>query len=90
MKLLKDSFLIKNKLGLHARAAAKFVNIVTKYKSEVTVIKDDKKVNGKSIMSLIMLTALLDDTIEVSVQGDDAGECIKDLEMLVDNKFGED
>ena len=90
MKLLKGSFLIKNKLGLHARAAAKFVNIVTKYNSEVTVIKDDKEGNGSSIMSLIMLTVLLNDTINVSIQGDDADECIKDLEMLIDNKFGED
>lgn len=90
MKLLKGSFLIKNKLGLHARAAAKFVNIVTKYNSAVTVIKDDKEGNGNSIMSLIMLTALLNDTIEVSIQGNDADECIKDLEMLVDSKFGED
>ena len=90
MKLLKSSFLIKNKLGLHARAAAKFVNTVTKYNSEVTVKKEDKEVNGKSIMSLIMLTALLDDTIEVSIQGDDAADCIKDLEILVDSKFGED
>ncbi len=90
MKLLKGLFLIKNKLGLHARAAAKFVNVVTKYNSEVTVIKGDQNGSGNSIMSLIMLTALLDDTIEVSVQGDDADECIKELEMLVDNKFGED
>ena len=82
--------LITNELGMHARAATKFVQAANKFKSGVTVEKDGQSVNGKSIMGVLMLVAAKGSWITVKAQGDDAKEALDALAALVKGKFGED
>lgn len=80
---------IRNKLGLHARAAVKFVQLAAKYKSEVRVEKDGQEVNGKSIMGLLTLVAALGAEITLIVVGSDAEDAAAQLSALVDRGFDE-
>ncbi len=84
------SFIIKNKLGLHARAAANFVNIANKFKSSIEVEKDNMKVNGKSILGILMLAAGRGSRITLIADGEDAKEAIEELGKLINNGFGEE
>ena len=86
----RANVLIVNELGLHARAAALFVKEANKFDSEIIVIKDGIKAEGKSIMSLMMLAAPKGSTLEIIAKGNDAVEAVNMLESLVENKFGED
>jgi phosphocarrier protein len=81
--------LIVNKLGLHARAAAKFVTTASRFESEITVRRDGREVNGKSIMGVMMLAAARGTTVEVTASGPDAQEALEALHALVDDRFGE-
>ena len=81
---------ITNELGMHARAATKFVQTANKYQSAVTVEKDGQSVNGKSIMGVLMLVAAKGSSILVRCTGADAEEAMKALAQLVKDKFGED
>ncbi len=83
-------FLIVNKRGLHARASAKFVQMVETFDARITVSKDGTTVGGTSIMGLMMLAASTGCSIEVSAEGNQAGEALNALEQLVANKFGEE
>ncbi|HEX5037418.1 MAG TPA: HPr family phosphocarrier protein [bacterium] len=83
------TFLISNELGLHARAAAQFVKIASRFASEITVVKDSRDVNGKSIMGILMLAAAKGSKITVKAAGADASEALHALEELIQNKFGE-
>ena len=87
---LKETFVIKNELGLHARAATRFVQTANRYRSDVEVEKDDQTVNGKSIMGVLMLVASRGTKIQVRVKGDDAAACIAALRELVEGRFGEE
>ncbi len=80
---------IQNELGLHARAAAQFVQTANKYRADVTVEKDGEEVNGKSILSLMMLAAPIGSEIMLKAEGDDAIDLLESLVTLIDNKFGE-
>ena len=80
---------IINRLGLHARAAAKFVQTAAHYGCEVAVSKDGKKVNGKSIMGVMMLAAAQGATIEIATTGVDEQDALDALTRLVANRFGE-
>jgi phosphocarrier protein len=80
---------IKNELGLHARAAAQFVQTANKFRAEITVSKDGEEVNGKSILSLMMLAAPIGSEIVLKADGEDAMELLDSLMVLIDNKFGE-
>jgi phosphocarrier protein HPr len=80
---------IRNKLGLHARAAVKFVQLASKFKAEIKVAKDGQEANGKSIMGLLTLVAAFGMEIEVKAVGSDAGEAIAGLSALVDRGFDE-
>ena len=80
--------LIRNQLGLHARACALFVKAASRFKSEITVERDGLAVNGKSIMGVMMLAAEEGSTITVKAVGPDADEATKALQELVDGKFG--
>ncbi len=80
--------LIRNQLGLHARACALFVKTSSKFKSEVFVARDDLEVNGKSIMGVMMLAAEEGATIVVRASGPDEQEALAALKELVDGKFG--
>jgi phosphocarrier protein len=86
----KKQFTIKNELGLHARAAAAFVKIANRYRSEIFVSKETLKVNGKSIMGILMLAAAKGMTIDIEVSGDDATEALEALGKLIEDKFGEE
>lgn len=81
---------ILNELGMHARAATKFVQLATKYSCEVFVEKDGQQVNGKSIMGVLMLVASKGSVIKIQTTGDDAEEAGEALAALVADKFGED
>jgi len=80
---------ITNKRGLHARASAKFVQLVERFNADVTVTRNGETVGGSSIMGLMMLSAGLGTTITVSATGADAAEAITAIANLVGSKFGE-
>ena len=80
---------IKNKLGLHARAAALLVKTTNAFASEVVLEKDRQRVNGKSIMGVMMLAAAKGSTLKVEAEGPDALEVVSQVEALVNDLFGE-
>jgi phosphocarrier protein HPr len=86
---LRESFVIENRLGLHARAAALFVQTVAALEADVFVAKDGETVNGKSIMGLMMLAAGMGSTIQVEVRGREAAEAMNAIRVLIKNKFRE-
>jgi phosphocarrier protein len=90
MNRQKGDFVIKNQLGLHARAAASFVKIANRYVSEIMVAKESVRVNGKSIMGVLMLAATKGSTINIEIVGDDAEEAFEALGNLIEDKFGEE
>jgi phosphocarrier protein len=79
-------FEIKNRLGLHARPAAMFVQLCSKYKSKVKVMKEDQEVDGKSIMGLLTLAAGCGNRIRVITNGEDEEELLNELEDLIERK----
>jgi phosphocarrier protein HPr len=80
--------LIRNQLGLHARACALFVKTASKFKCEVMVSRDGLEVNGKSIMGVMMLAAEAGSTIVVKAEGPDEQAALAAIRELVDGKFG--
>ncbi|MDA3919203.1 MAG: HPr family phosphocarrier protein [Salinisphaera sp.] len=80
---------IVNKLGVHARAASKFVTVASQYDARVTVVKDGREVSGKSIMGVMMLAAARGSSIQVTAEGDDADAALNALDALVADRFGE-
>jgi phosphocarrier protein len=80
---------IKNKLGVHARAAALLVQTVNRFSAQVTISKDGQTADGRSIMGVLMLAATQGSTIEVEAAGDDAEQAVKAIEKLVDKRFNE-
>ena len=81
---------IVNQRGLHARASAKFVATASRFKSEITVVKDDNSVSGRSIMGLMMLAAAKGATVELIANGPDARDAIAALTSLIAARFHED
>ena len=87
--MIQNTTTIINKLGLHARAAAKFVNQASLFDSEVFLQRNKLKVNGKSIMGVMMLAAAKDSEIEIIIDGVDEKQAMQSLLELIDNRFGE-
>ena len=81
---------VLNKLGLHARAAAKLVFIANKFVSDITLVKDDKRADARSIMKILMLSASRDSIINITVEGNDEIQAMNSIEKLFQNKFDED
>lgn len=81
---------IVNKLGLHARAASRFVTEASRFNAEIRVSKDGREVSGKSIMGVMMLAAARGSRILISAEGADAEDALDALEALVRDRFGED
>jgi phosphocarrier protein HPr len=79
-----------NRLGLHARPAAMFVRIASRYRSEVWVAKEGEEVNGKSIMGLMMLAAGQGSNLRIRCEGPDAAKAMEELEELINARFNED
>ncbi len=82
--------IIKNKLGLHARPASLFVQTATKFDSDITVKKDDEVANGKSLMSMLVLSAACGSKLIITAKGPDAEQAVKALNELIDRRFGEE
>jgi phosphocarrier protein len=80
---------IRNRAGMHARAAVKFVQLAGHFRSEIRVTKEVTTVNGKSIMGLLTLVAAFGVSIVIEAEGPDASEAVNALVALVDNGFGE-
>ncbi len=87
--MVKKEITIVNKLGLHARAAVKFVNLAKQFEAEIQLTANHRCVNGKSIMGIMMLAASQGTSVIISAEGRDEEEAIQQLERLVLDKFGE-
>ena len=81
---------VVNQLGMHARAAAKFVHLATRYESRVKVSRDQREMDGKSIMGILLLAAARGSMITISAEGGDEQEAVAALVALVQSGFGED
>lgn len=88
--MFQQNVTVKNKTGLHARPAALFVQTANKFKSEVFIEKEGKKVNAKSIMGVMSLAVSQGTPIIISAQGEDEKEAVLKLVELIESKFGED
>ena len=80
---------IRNKLGLHARAAAKLVHIAARFKSDIKIRKGDEEVDGKSILGILLLAAGRGTIITIKANGEDEAEAVQAIEALIDAKFDE-
>ena len=88
--IMTKDFLVSNKLGIHARPAAMFVKTANRFTCDIFVEKDGEKVNGKSIMGLLMLAAGPGSRLTVHAHGHDASQALAELEQLIRRKFGEE
>ncbi len=89
MSIIKNIKII-NKLGMHARAAAQFVQLASSFSSHIEIEKDKRRVNGKSIMGVMMLAASKDSEVTLYTNGEDEEESMSKLEELINNRFNED
>jgi phosphocarrier protein len=87
---IEKEIAIINRLGLHARPAAMFVRISSRYRCEVWVAKEGEEVNGKSIMGLMMLAAGQGSKLRIRCEGPDADKAMQELEELINARFNED
>jgi phosphocarrier protein HPr len=87
--MIKSSISISNKLGLHARASAKFTKLAGSYQSDVFMSRGDRRINAKSIMGVMMLAAGMGTTVELEVDGVDERAAMDALLQLIADKFGE-
>ena len=90
MAEISETFMIQNKLGLHARAAALLVKTVAQFSSDVLISARKQNVNGKSIMGVLMLAASQGTKVKITVNGKDAVDCMAAISKLIENKFGEE
>lgn len=90
MSMIEKEIVICNQKGLHARAAAAFVKCIADTDAEVWVEKDGQKVDGNSILSLMMLAAAKGSKVKIQASGNQAQKAIDDLTLLIDNRFGEE
>lgn len=88
--MITKKITVLNKLGIHARPAAQFVRVASRFQADVTVEKDDERVDGKSIMGLMMLAVGCGAEISVTADGADEAEALAAIEELIAGKFGED
>jgi len=88
--MTSQSVTVVNQLGMHARAAAKFVHLATRFESRVKVARDHREMDGKSIMGILLLAAAQGSTITISAEGSDEHDAVAALVALVASGFGED
>jgi len=88
--VITSDLLIINKLGLHARAAAKLVKLSSSFSASIDIEKDGQRVNSKSIMGVMMLAASCGTTVTISAEGDDAQEAIDAITDLINRRFDEE
>lgn len=87
---IEKEITIINRLGLHARPAAMFVRIASRYRSEIWVEKEGERINGKSIMGLMMLAAGQGSKLMIRCEGPDADRAMQEIEELINQRFNED
>jgi phosphocarrier protein HPr len=87
--MLSKKIIIQNKLGLHARAAAKLVNTASKFSAEINITCHGKNANGKSVIDLMLLAAKQNNEIELTASGEEATQATTAIEQLINEKFGE-
>ena len=87
--MIERSIEIKNKLGLHARAAAKLVHVAARFKSDIKIRKGDEEVDGKSILGILLLAAGRGSSVHVKADGEDERDALDAVEKLIDAKFDE-
>jgi phosphocarrier protein HPr len=87
--MIDKEVLIKNRLGLHARAAVKFVNLANRFSAHVKIIKDGNEIDGKSILGILTLAATQGTRIRLKLSGRDEKEALQALETLINNRFDE-
>jgi len=87
--MIEKSIVIKNKLGLHARAAVKFVNTANRYGASVKIVRDETEIDGKSILGILTLAATQESSILLRISGKDEEEAWKALAALIASRFGE-
>jgi len=87
--MISREFKISNKLGLHARPSAQLTQVASRFQSEVFIARDDRRVNAKSIMGVMMLAAGPGTTVAVEADGPDEEEAISAIGALIDSRFGE-
>jgi phosphocarrier protein HPr len=87
--VIRREILIVNKLGLHARAAAKFVTLASTFESDVRLARGDRVINGKSIMGVMMLAAAKGVSLELIIDGRDEEQALGKLQQLILDRFGE-
>jgi phosphocarrier protein len=88
--MTSQEVMVVNQLGMHARAAAKFVHLATRYEARVKVSRDEREMDGKSIMGILLLAAARGSTITISADGTDEKDAVAALVALVQAGFGED
>jgi phosphocarrier protein len=81
---------VVNRLGMHARAAAKFVHLASRFQAHIKVARDGRQMDGKSIMGILLLAAACGSTITISADGTDEQDAVDALQALVESGFGED
>jgi phosphocarrier protein len=87
--MIERTVRIVNKNGLHARPAAEIVKLASRYQAEITLVRDDLEVNGKSIMGVMMLAAEFGSSLVLRAAGPDAEQAVRALSDLIERKFGE-
>lgn len=88
--MLHKQIEIINKLGMHARAAAKFVTLAQTYSADIQIARNGQQVNGKSIMGVMMLAAAKGSSIDLTIEGEDEAQAMQALIQLINNRFDED
>lgn len=89
-QVVRRSFTISNKLGLHARAAAKLVQVTNQFQSRIRLLKNGQEADAKSILGILTLSCPQGTEIEVHAEGNDAAEAVKAMALLIENKFDEE
>ena len=87
--MVEKKIIIKNKLGLHARAAVKFVNLANRFRSSVKIEKDGNEIDGKSILGILTLAAVQGTQITLKISGKDENSALRALVALINSKFHE-
>ncbi|MBE9397280.1 HPr family phosphocarrier protein [Pontibacterium sp. N1Y112] len=88
--MIEKKLEIINKLGLHARAAAKLTGVTSRFSSDIKIAKEGRQVDGKSIMSVMMLAASIGTELTFCIEGDDEQDAMEAIETLVNNRFDEE
>lgn len=88
--MLEQNITIINKLGLHARAAAKLINVTSSYSCIIQLTKDERRVDGKSIMSVMMLAASKGTELTITTDGEDEQQAMQTIIQLINNRFDEE